>query len=60
MYFLTLRKQQKLQVSENKISRKVFGPKEDGESGQFTMLHNEELCDLYRLPAIVTVVKLRL
>jgi hypothetical protein len=34
---------QKLQVSENKVLRKIFGPIKDG---QFRTLHNKELYDV--------------
>jgi hypothetical protein len=33
---------------ENRVLRKVFGPKKDEVSEQFRMLHDEEFCDLYR------------
>jgi hypothetical protein len=41
------------------VLRKVFGPKRDEVTGEWRMLHNEELNDLYSLPNIVRVVKLR-
>jgi hypothetical protein len=39
--------------------RRVFGPKTDEVTGEWRKLHNEELNDLYSLPNIVRVVKLR-
>ena len=39
--------------------RRVFGPKRDEATGEWTKLHNEELRDLYSLPNIVQVVKSR-
>ena len=39
--------------------RRVFGPKKDEVTGEWRKLHNEELTDLYSLPNIVRVVKLR-
>jgi len=39
--------------------RRVFGPKRDKVTGEWRKLHNEELSDLYSLPNIVRVVKLR-
>ena len=44
---------------ENRVLRKVFGPKRDEVTGEWRKLHNEELNDLYSLPNIVRVVKSR-
>ena len=41
------------------VLRKVFGPKRGEVTGGWRKLHNEELNDLYSLPNIVRVVKLR-
>jgi hypothetical protein len=38
--FLTLRKEHKLQVAENKVLRKIFGLKRDEVSGQFRIQKN--------------------
>jgi hypothetical protein len=46
-------------VFENRVLRRVFGPKRDEETGEWRKLHNEELNDLYSLPNIVPVVKSR-
>jgi hypothetical protein len=56
---LTLREERRLQVFENRVLRKVFGPKRDEVTGEWKKLHNEELSDLYSLPNIVRVVKSR-
>jgi len=56
---LTLREERRLRVSENKVLRKVFGPKRDEVTGEWRKLHNENLNDLYSLPYIVRVVKSR-
>jgi len=44
---------------ENRVLRRVFGPKRDEVTGEWRKLHNEELNDLYSLPNIVRVVKSR-
>jgi hypothetical protein len=54
---LTLRGEHKLQMSENKVLRKVSEPKTDEASRYFRILHNEELGNLYRSRGIVTIVK---
>jgi hypothetical protein len=41
------------------VLRRVFGPKRDEVTGEWRKLHNEELNNLYSLPNIVRVVKLR-
>jgi len=46
-------------VFENRVLRKVFGPKRDEVTGECRKLHNEELNDLYSLTNIVRVVKSR-
>jgi hypothetical protein len=45
-------------VFENRVLR-IFGPNRDKVTGEWRKLHNEELNDLYSLPAIVRVIKLR-
>ena len=44
---------------ENRVLRRIFGPKKDEVTGEWRNLHNEELNDLYSLPNIVRVVKSR-
>jgi hypothetical protein len=46
-------------VFENRVLRRVFGPKRDEVTGEWKKLHNEELNDLYSLSNIVRVVKSR-
>jgi hypothetical protein len=54
-----LREEHRLRVFENRVWRRVFGPKRDKVTGEWRKLHNEELGDLYFLPNIVQVVKSR-
>jgi len=56
---LTLREERRLRVFENRVLRRVFGPKRDTVTEEWRKLHNEELRDLYALPNIVRVVKSR-
>ena len=44
---------------DNRVLRRVFGPKRDEVTGEWRKLHNEEFSDLYSLPNIVWVVKSR-
>ena len=53
---LTLREECRLGVFENRILRRIFGPKRD-ENGEWRRLHNEELHMLYFSPNIVRVIK---
>jgi hypothetical protein len=54
-----LREERRLRVSENRVLRRVFGPKRDEVTREWGKLHTEELNDLYSLPNIVRVVKSR-
>ena len=56
---LTLREERRLRVFENRVLRRVFGPKRVEVTGEWRKLHNEELNDLYSLPNIVLVIKSR-
>jgi hypothetical protein len=49
----------RLRMFENRVLRKVFGPKRDEVTGEWRKLHNKELNDLYSSPNIVRVVKSR-
>jgi hypothetical protein len=45
---------------ENRVLRKIFGPKREEVTGKWRRLHNEELYDLYSSQNIIRVIKLRL
>jgi hypothetical protein len=47
----------RLKVFENRVLRRIFGPKRDEVTGEWRKLHNEEFHDLYCLPNIVQVIK---
>jgi hypothetical protein len=53
-----LREERKLRVFENMALRRIFGPKRDEVTGEWSKLHNEELRNLYS-PNIVRVIKSR-
>jgi hypothetical protein len=55
---LTLGEEQILRVFQNRVLRKVFGPKRE-EDGSWRKLHNDELHGLYSSPNIVRVIKSR-
>ena len=44
---------------ENRVLRRVFGPRRDAVTREWRKLHNEELNDLYSSPNIVWVIKSR-
>ena len=44
---------------ENRVLRRLSGPKRDGVTGEWRKLYNEELNDLYSSPNIVRVIKSR-
>jgi hypothetical protein len=46
-------------VFENRVLRRIFGPKGDEVTGEWRKLHNEELHDLYSLPSIIRIIKSR-
>jgi hypothetical protein len=46
-------------VFENKVLRRIFGPKRDEVTGELRKLHNEELRDLYSSPSIIQIIKSR-
>jgi hypothetical protein len=53
-----LREEHRLSVFENRVLRRIFGPKRE-EDGSWRKLHNDELHSLYSSPKIVRVIKSR-
>ena len=49
----------RLRVFENRVLRRIFGPKRDGVTGEWRKLHNEELNDLYSSSNIISMIKSR-
>jgi hypothetical protein len=54
----TLREEHRLRLFENRVLRRLFGPKRDEVTGEWRRLHNEELNDLYS-PNTIRVIKSR-
>ena len=48
-----------LRVFENRVLRRILGPKWDEVTGEWRNLHEEELSDLYSPPIVVRVIKSR-
>jgi hypothetical protein len=46
-------------VFENRVQRRIFGPKRDEMMGEWIKLHSEELYDLYSSPSIIRIMKSR-
>jgi hypothetical protein len=46
-------------VFENRVLRRIFGPKRDEVTGGWRKLHNEELHNLYCSPSIIRMIKSR-
>jgi hypothetical protein len=55
---LTLREEHRLRVFENRVLRRIFGPKSDEVTGEWRKLHNE-LHSLYSSPNIIRQIKSR-
>jgi hypothetical protein len=53
-----MREEHSLRVFENRVLRRIFGPKRK-EGRSWRKLHNDELHDLYSSPNIVKVIKSR-
>jgi hypothetical protein len=46
----------RLRVFENRVLRRIFGPKRDGVTRGWKMLHNEELNDLHSPPSVIRMI----
>jgi hypothetical protein len=56
---LILREEHRLGVFENRVLRRIFGPKRDEVTGEWRKLHNEELHDLYSSSSIIRIMRAR-
>jgi hypothetical protein len=55
---LALREEHRLRVFENRVLRRIFGPKRDEVTGEWRKLHNEELHNLYSSPSIIRLINI--
>jgi hypothetical protein len=46
-------------VFENRVLRRIFGPKRDEVKGEWRKLHKEELRDLNSSPSVIRIIKSR-
>jgi len=56
---LTLREKRRLRLFENRMLRRIFGPKRDEVTGEWRKLHNDELNYVYSSPNNIRVIKSR-
>jgi hypothetical protein len=59
IWSLILREEHKLRVFENRVLRRIFGPRRDEVTGDWMKLHNDELHNLYSSPNIIRMIKSR-
>ena len=57
---LTFRAERRQRLCENRVPRRIFGPKRDEVTGEWGIIHNEEFNDLYYSPSFVRVIKSRM
>jgi len=60
IWSLTLREERRLRVSENRLLRRIFGPKRDEVTWEWRKLDNEALHDLNSSPNTISVIKSRI
>jgi hypothetical protein len=58
-YYLTLKEEYRLRVFDNRVLRRIFGPKKEEVTGDWKKMHNEELHNLYSSPNIIIIIKSR-
>jgi hypothetical protein len=52
-------KEHRLRVFENRVLRRIFGPRSEEVTGGWRKLHNEELRNLYSSPSVIRTIKSR-
>ena len=56
---LILKEEYTLRVFENRVLRKMFGPRRNKATGEWRRLHNEELYALYSSINIIRIIKIK-
>jgi hypothetical protein len=56
---MALSVEHKFSVFENRVLKRIFGPKRDGVMGGWRKLHNEELHNLYSSASVMRIIKSR-
>jgi hypothetical protein len=56
---LDIKGEHRLRAFENRLPKRVFGPKREEVMGEWRKLHNENLHDLYSSPSIIRIIKSR-
>jgi hypothetical protein len=56
---MSLREEHTLRMFQNRVVRRIFGPKKEEVAGGWRRLHNEELHNLYPSTNIIRVIKSR-
>jgi hypothetical protein len=56
---LILREKHRLRVFQNRVLRRISGPKRDEMTGGWRKLHNEEVHNLYSSPSIIRTIELK-
>ena len=56
-WFLTLREEHRLRLFENRVLRKISGPKRDAVTWEWRRLQSEELNSLYSTPYFIRLIK---
>ena len=53
----TFREERRMRVFENRVRRRIFGPKRDEIAGEWRELYNEKLNEMYSSPNSIRVMK---
>jgi hypothetical protein len=56
---LTLREEHRQEMFDDRVLRRIFGPKRHDVTGEWRKVHNKELQDLYSSPSIIRIIKAR-